>query len=456
MNKTEKKHEVTQNACKLCTPLGACLALKGIKGAITLLHGSQGCSTYIRRYMISHFREPIDIASSNFSEDTAIFGGNSNLKTALTNIIKQYNPEVIGIPTTCLSETIGDDVNMIIKEYISENEDENLPEFITVSTPSYKGTHIDGFHETVRSVVSAVSGHPGEKSVNNSRINIFPGMVSAEDIRHLKEIISDFGLDYIMLPDYSETLDGQLWTDYKNIPEGGTSIDKIREMDSSAASVEFGKSLDGTESASRILSERSAVNTFNTGLPIGINETDKFMNILSEISGRGIPEKYLSERGRLIDAYADAHKYIFGVKAALYGEEDLVIGLASFLSEIGIIPVLCASGGNSGRFSEILFKAVPDLSPDETSVYSDADFSDIEEQIKFLKPDLIIGNSKGYSISRSTDIPLIRTGFPIHDRIGGQRILHLGYRGAQQLFDKAVNSVIEKRQDSSPVGYSYM
>jgi len=47
-------------------------------------------------------------------------------------------------------------------------------------------------------------------------------------------------------------------------------------------------------------------------------------------------------------------------------------------------------------------------------------------------------------------------GFPIHDRIGGQRILHLGYRGAQQLFDTLVNTVIAVKQESSPVGYSYM
>ena len=71
----------TCNACKLCAPLGACLAFRGVEGAMPLLHGSQGCATYIRRYMISHFREPLDIASSNFSETAAVFGGRENLRT---------------------------------------------------------------------------------------------------------------------------------------------------------------------------------------------------------------------------------------------------------------------------------------------------------------------------------------------------------------------------------------
>ena len=74
------KWVATRNACKLCTPLGACLAMRGIEGALPFLHGSQGCATYMRRYIISHFREPVDIASSNFSEHSAIFGGGENLQ----------------------------------------------------------------------------------------------------------------------------------------------------------------------------------------------------------------------------------------------------------------------------------------------------------------------------------------------------------------------------------------
>ncbi len=82
----------TQNACNLCAPLGAALVFKGIANTVPLLHGSQGCSTYIRRYMISHFKEPLDIACSNFGEETAIFGGGANLKIAIDNIRKQYCP----------------------------------------------------------------------------------------------------------------------------------------------------------------------------------------------------------------------------------------------------------------------------------------------------------------------------------------------------------------------------
>jgi nitrogenase molybdenum-iron protein NifN len=105
----------SSNACKLCAPLGASLVFKGIAGTVPLLHGSQGCSTYIRRYLIGHFREPADIASSSFSEATTIFGGGANLAAAIHNIVGQYHPELIGIATTCLAETIGEDVGMHLR-----------------------------------------------------------------------------------------------------------------------------------------------------------------------------------------------------------------------------------------------------------------------------------------------------------------------------------------------------
>ena len=80
----------TTNACKLCKPLGACLAFRGIEGAVPFLHGSQGCATYMRRYVISHFREPMDIASSSLGEKHAIYGGGPNLKQGLKNVMDKY------------------------------------------------------------------------------------------------------------------------------------------------------------------------------------------------------------------------------------------------------------------------------------------------------------------------------------------------------------------------------
>ncbi len=47
-----------------------------------LLHGAQGCSTFIRLQLSRHFKESIALNSTAMSEDAAIFGGWENLKRA--------------------------------------------------------------------------------------------------------------------------------------------------------------------------------------------------------------------------------------------------------------------------------------------------------------------------------------------------------------------------------------
>lgn len=454
--KMKEPYVATTNACKLCRPLGACIAFRGIEGAVPFLHGSQGCATYMRRYIISHFNEPIDIASSALGEKNAVFGGGPNLKQGLKTVSQKYAPKVIGIATTCLTETIGDDVGMLLKEYQLEAKcDEKMPSFIHVSTPSYAGSHMEGFHAAVQASIAQLT-QGTSKTETSAGINLLQGMLSAADIRHLKEIMADFSLKNTILPDYSETLDGINLLDYPLIPTGGTPIEDIAEMAGARATIEFGKTISDELSGGDYLWKNHTVENHRLGIPMGVNETDRFFKLLEQLSGSKTPAKYLNQRGRLIDAYIDGHKYVSGKKAIVYGEEDFVVGMTSFLCEIGIKPVICATGGNSGKFTAAIEEAVGTSTIDLPQVYEDVDFFDIAELAEQAKPDIVIGHSKGYQFSRRMNIPLVRVGFPIHDRIGGQRILHIGYRGAAQLFDLIVNTFIAAKQDSSDIGYSYM
>jgi nitrogenase molybdenum-iron protein NifN len=442
----------TTNACKLCKPLGACLAFRGIEGAVPFLHGSQGCATYMRRYVISHFREPMDIASSSLGEKHAIYGGGPNLKQGLKNVMDKYGAGLIGVASTCLTETIGDDMPMLVQEFKQELEQPGSPTIVTVSTPSYSGTHMEGFHAAVKAIVDQVAQN-GEAT---GAVNLLPGFVSPADIRYLKEVLGDFGVPGIILPDISETLDGAAQLDYDKIPAGGTPLAAIKAMGASRATLEFGRTLFPQATAGRLLEERHGVPWRPLGMPIGLRETDEFFKVLEELAGRITPGRHTAERGRLIDAYVDGHKYIFDKRAVVFGEEDLVVGLVSFLAEIGVKPVLCASGGKSGRLAEAVAEVTGTLLPEPPVVREGVDFFEIAEEAEALAPDLLIGHSKGYHLAKRWQVPLLRVGFPIHDRFGGPRILHLGYRGAQNLLDRIVNAMIERKQETSPVGYGYM
>ncbi len=550
MGKKTPDFTSTTNACKLCRPLGAVLAFRGVAGAVPYLHGSQGCATYMRRYIISHFNEPIDIASSSLGEKNAIYGGGANLKLGLQNVTAKYRPKLIGIATTCLTETIGDDLNLLLGEYrrefISGGETGNeigeqvgdhqgaptagavaptldrrpRPLLVRVSSPSYAGSHVEGFHGAVRALVeqlalSPVNGRkPAPKASAKAAINLFPGLVSPADLRLLKKIVAEYELPTTILPDFSDTLDGPALEDYPLIPEGGTEIAAIARMGRAAASIELGRTVPEILSAAAWLEAGQGVRRHCLGLPLGLRETDRFLILLGQLAAPGsepvadarpdgageyrevpasvppappfLPPRQAAARGRLLDAMVDGHKYLAGKRAVVYGEEDLVVGLASLLAELGILPVLCASGGKSGKLAAAVGAVIGDLLPSGAAwlsrreaapvplsaagpggasfppraggpeIYEDCDFFTIAERARQLKPDLLIGHSKGYSLARELKIPLVRVGFPIHDRLGGQRILHLGYQGAQQLFDAIVNTLIARKQDESEVGYSYM
>jgi nitrogenase molybdenum-iron protein NifN len=442
---------VTVNPCRLCAPLGASLAFKGIQGAISLLHGSQGCSTYIRRYMISHFREPVDIASSNFSEETAIFGGWENISNAVTNLIRQYHPSVIGIATTCLTETIGDDPQMWIQKYTNENRSENLPQIIPVSTPSYNGSHEEGYHAAVAAIVKTCAS----EDTSETELLILPPMLTPEDLRKLNSICKAFGINVHLLPDYSETLDGGIWDTYRIIPPGGTPVSSLRGLKNTKSIIELGAGND-LRDAGCYLKKNFISPVVRMDLPVGVRATDCFMAFLSELTGRSIPEDITKNRLRLLDAFADGHKYVFEKRALCIGDEDTVAAVVSLLTEIGIEPVICATVSGAERLRAHIRKLNRGKDNPSIAILDEADFDSIEQLASRTKIDICIGTSKAYSITRKLGIPLVRIGFPIHDRFGASRLGFVGYEGTLNFFDRIINALIEKRQDTNETGYSYI
>jgi nitrogenase molybdenum-iron protein NifN len=201
-----------------------------------------------------------------------------------------------------------------------------------------------------------------------------------------------------------------------------------------------------------VLAERHGVPLVRLGLPIGVTATDAVFNALAEAAGVPLPERLVAERGRLVDAYVDGHKYAMGCRVAVVGDPDLAVALAGFLAEIGMKPILVASGASTGRMASALVA----VGVSAAEVLEDADHDEIDARIVALKPDLILGPSKCYPAARRHGIPLVRVGFPVHDRIGAGRILHLGYRGTQRLFDEIINTILEHRQDASETGYAYL
>jgi nitrogenase molybdenum-iron protein NifN len=466
----EARWSVTRNSCKLCAPLGASLVFAGLERSIHLLHGSQGCATYIRRYLISHFREPLDIASSSFTEETAVFGGKNNLLTALDNLVKQYQPALIGVTSTCLAETMGEDTNAWLTSWYERQlaEKGTAPYTVNVSAPSYEASHREGFQKALTALIRyfCCLDHEYKDTPPQKKVVILSGMLSPADQRWLKRIMALYDLPFTLVPDYAQTLDGGPWTEYRLLQAGGTAMADLKAIKNCLAVIELGALPGLGKTGGELLAEASGAPLFSLPLPLGLKNTDLFLEAVSELAGQPVPAEESETRERLLDAYIDGHKYVFGIKTVLYGEEDFVAGLAAFLQETGLSPILCATGGQAVYLEQTISakpagagtgsssaSGEPDKAP--PLLMRKADFAGMAEALQEQPVELMIGNSKGYKLAKEKDIPLIRVGFPIHDRFGGARLLHLGYEGALQLYDRIVNALIARRQREDPTGYTY-
>ncbi|WP_340820386.1 nitrogenase component 1 [Methanolobus sp. WCC4] len=440
-----ERNYTTVNPCIMCQPIGSVMAFKGIEDSMVLLHGSQGCSTYMRLHLAHHFREPVDIGSSSLSEKGAVYGGSENLKKGLKNLILRYNPKVIGVSTTCLAETIGDDITRIIAEFREEEGvgDERI--IIPVPTPSYEESHNSGYIKAVEAIVKTFTLDDSKKEIFNNKLNvILSENISPEDTREMKHIFNSIvgNNSSILLPDISETFDAPMTGDLHKIPPGGTTHADIADMKNSAASIGFGITNDNK--AVNYLEQTFDIPSQNLPLPIGLEYTDMVLAALSNISGAEIPDEFQKERGRLIDAMVDSHKYVYGTKVAIYGDPNNVLGMLSLVLENGMHPILVVASSKSPRFAEHAMARVQQVKPDcDVTILEDVDFDTFNDAVQKAKPQMLIGNSNGKYIAKEMNIPLIRFGFPIHDRVGAQRLLTIGYKGAMRMLDRITNTILE-------------
>jgi nitrogenase molybdenum-iron protein NifN len=116
----------------------------------------------------------------------------------------------------------------------------DAPELVPVSTPSYQGSHVQGFHAAVAALVA----HFAEPMALERTVALFPGMVSPADLRHLREIVAGCGIEPILVPDYADTLDGPTLSAWTPLPAGGTTVADLRRLGGCRAGIQLGRCAD--------------------------------------------------------------------------------------------------------------------------------------------------------------------------------------------------------------------
>ncbi|MCC8954537.1 nitrogenase iron-molybdenum cofactor biosynthesis protein NifN [Bradyrhizobium sp. Pear77] len=424
------------NPLKMSQPIGAAFAFMGLSGAMPLLHGSQGCTSFGLTLFVRHFKEAVPLQTTAMSEVATVLGGYENLEQAILNIYNRTKPKIIGICSTGVTETNGDDVDAYLKLIRDKHPQLAKLPLVCVSTPDFKSAFQDGWEKAVARIVEMLVEGPNVNGLRDpSRVNVLPGChLTPGDLDELRAILEDFGLRPCFLPDLAGSLDGHIPDEFTATTFGGIGVGEIASMGRAGWTIAVGGQM---RRAAEVMQAKTGVPFRLFERLCGLGPNDDLMTFLSEISGRPVPSKYRRQRGQLADAMLDAHFHIGGRKLAIAAEPDLLFDLSSMLHDMGAQVTAAVTTTQSAVIERI-----------KTEEVLIGDLEDLEEVARTKHCDLLITHSHGRQAAARLKIPFYRAGFPMFDRLGAGHQLSIGYRGTRDLIFDIANLVIADREEN--------
>ncbi|MDK9696934.1 MAG: nitrogenase iron-molybdenum cofactor biosynthesis protein NifN [Siculibacillus sp.] len=429
---------VSTNPLKSSQPLGAAFAFLGVAGCVPLFHGSQGCTSFALVLFVRHFKETIPLQTTAMDEVATIMGGADHLEEAILNLKSRTKPELIGVCTTALVETRGEDFAGDLA-LIKARRAEALAgtEVVLAATPDFSGSIEEGWSKAVVAMIDGITARVSPRR-NPRRVAVLPGFdMTVADIEEIRETIEAFGLEPTILPDVSGALDGTVPGKWIPTTYGGTTVEEIRSLGECVHCLAIGEN---QRTAAEKLAEVADVPYSLFASLTGLKPFDRFVTALAELSGRPVPAKLRRQRSQLADALLDGHFHFGGKKIAIAAEPDQLFRLATFFVGLGA-EVTAAVTTTQG--SAILEK-VP---ADEVRV---GDLGLFEELA--VGADLLVTHSHGRQASERLAIPLYRVGFPIFDRLGAQHRRQVGWRGTRDLIFDVANVFQSDLHEPTPEG----
>jgi nitrogenase molybdenum-iron protein NifN len=439
-NVLPSKKACAVNPLKSSTPLGAALAFLGVERSVPLFHGSQGCTSFALVLAVRHFKESIPLQTTAMNEASTVLGGIDHLEEALLNLASRMKPSFIGVASTALVETRGEDFVGDLATIRRRRPELNDTAIVFAATPDFEGALEDGWATAttaiVRELVEAEAAAPSEV-----RVNLLPGVhQTPADIEELKSLVREFGLEVTVLPDLSGSLDGHVPDEYIGTSMGGTRLSEVRQMGSAVHTLAIGSHMEAPAAA---LKEHTGVPYTVFDTLTGLAASDQLISLLTCLSGQSAPPAVRKQRSQLVDALLDGHFWFSGRRVAIAADPDLLFSLSTLLHTLGA-QVVCAVA--STKNSPLLARV-----PCDTVLVGD--LADLEAGALATQAELLVTHSHGRMAAERLDLPLFRVGFPIFDRLGVQHRTSVGYRGTRALVYELANLWMAEQHEHTPAEF---
>lgn len=408
------KKPLMVNSFKLSQPMGASLAFMGIKNCLPLMHGAQGCASFTKEFFINHFNKPMTIYTTSVNDiSTVLDGGDFGIKTAVTNIIKNSTPELIGIFSTGLTETKGDDLKGIASVL-------EVP-CVWLNTPDFEGSFESGWANCVSALIEQLSSK--KEICKKGKILLLPhASMGVLELENIKQFVQNFGLEEIIaIPDIASAFDGLNGEINEFMSSKGVSVQEIKNIANADIALGFGSSMKDT--LTTLKSKNPNIKTALIPSLGGLEANDFLVEQLIQFGY--MPNDVIKKwRQRLKDAMLDTCYLMGNTKFLIALEPDQSFTLANILEEVGAdIEIVTSHKIHCHLYSK--------------SQIIVGDMEDVIEKMEHC--DVVISNDHLFLTASIKHKVFVPRGFPIFKTMGNIYKSDILYEGSTMFLYECAN-----------------
>ncbi len=417
--------EFNRNGCLL---QGAVSVLKSISGVVPIVHSTAGCAAqekYISNAANGYASDNYTIACTNVIEKQVIFGGTSRLREQIKNTVKVLEGELYVVVSGCATEIVGDDIGAMTKEAAEQG----YP-VINISTPGFKGHSFDAYTKVTKGIIEGLSKiNDTETSTDTDLINVF-GIAPNLDpywegnLEELNLLLEAAGFKTNQLFGYKSSVEN--WKQIRNaglnvvFTEWGLEIAHYLEEKYGTPYIYIAEAPLGIEGVEEILERLASVYSGKREAIDGLKQQKK--------------EKYLYYLSKLAPYY---YKHHIQKEVVLVGPSYITYPVARYLENS--FGQIVRSIIITNRVDEKELVHISKQFKSNVEVCFLEDGKRIEDKIRELSPEIILGSHLETSIAKELNIPILLISLPTEGSVILNKSL-LGINGSLELLEAYSNA----------------
>lgn len=333
-------------------------------------------------------------------------------KDAVSSAFERFKPRAILVGSSCTAELIQDDPGGLAQAL-------SLPvPVIPLELPSYQRKENWGASETFYQLARRLVRAP-DKSALPTRLkpccNILGptalGFRHRDDVREISQLLQALGIDVVVTAPWAASVE-----DLQNLAQADFNVVLYPEIAQTTA----------------LWLERQFNQPFTKVMPIGVGATREFIHEVAALAGVSIPPDLERNARSVWFSRSVDSTYLTGKRVFLFGDASHVVAAARFATEEMGFEVV-----GMGTYSREFARDVRDAAKkyNVEALITD-DYLLVEEQIKNLHPELILGTQMERHIAKRLGVPCAVISAPVHIQDYPARFApQMGFEGANVLFD---------------------